>query len=263
MLKIDKIQEKLQTKKIGKKILYLHKTGSTNDIAKKLANYGAYEGTIVIAETQTAGRGRLDRKWFSPKGGLYFSVILRPKITVKESVKLVFVAGLAVAEVLHEKYRLQVETKWPNDVLVKGRKVCGILSEMKTRGEKVDYVVIGIGINANVDVKKEFPEELKTNATSVENELGRKVMLEELFRLLLEKFENIYEQFTREGFTQVLERWKKYASFLGKNVEVIGEIRRLRGLAIDVDDDGTLVLKLENGTVKHMFSGDVSLQINK
>ncbi|MEM3699992.1 MAG: biotin--[acetyl-CoA-carboxylase] ligase [Candidatus Bathyarchaeia archaeon] len=263
MLKIDKIQEKLQTKKIGKKILYLHKTGSTNDIAKKLANYGAYEGAIVIAETQTAGRGRLDRKWFSPKGGLYFSIILKPKIKAKESIKLVFLAGLAVAEVLHEKYGLHVETKWPNDVLVRGRKICGILSEMKTRGEKVDYAVIGLGINANVDVKKEFPEELKTVATSIENELGRKVKLEELLKVLLEKLENVYEQFTKEGFAPVLRRWKGYASFLGKNVEVINDVGKMYGLALDVDNDGTLLVRLEDGRVEHVFVGDVSLQINK
>ncbi|MEM3696728.1 MAG: biotin--[acetyl-CoA-carboxylase] ligase [Candidatus Bathyarchaeia archaeon] len=262
-MKIDEIQEYLQTKKLGKKILFLHKTDSTNDIAKKLANYEASEGTIVVAETQTAGRGRLGREWFSPKGGLYFSTILKPKITVKESVKLVFVAGLAVAEVLHEKYGLHVETKWPNDVLVGGRKICGILSEMKTRGEKVDYAIIGVGINANVKVKKEFPEELKTVATSIEDELGRKIKLEELLRLLLENLENVYEQFMKEGFTQVLKKWKRYASFIGKKVEIINEVGRLHCLALDVDDDGALVVRLEDGTVKHVFFGDVSLQINK
>jgi BirA family biotin operon repressor/biotin-[acetyl-CoA-carboxylase] ligase len=262
-LKIDKIQENLQTKKLGKKIIYLHEIGSTNDLAKELANCGASEGTIVIAETQTAGRGRLNRKWFSPKGGLYFSVILRPKLKAKETIKLVFVAGLAVAEVLHENYGLNVETKWPNDVLANGRKACGILSEMKTKGEEVNYMVIGVGINVNVNVKKEFPEELKTVATSLENELGRKVRLEELLKLLLEKLDSLYEKFLEEGFLQVLKRWKEYAGFLGKEVEVIDEVKRLHGLALDVDDEGSLVIKLEDGTVKRIFVGDVSLKIKK
>jgi BirA family biotin operon repressor/biotin-[acetyl-CoA-carboxylase] ligase len=262
-LKIDKIQENLQTKKLGKKIIYLHEIGSTNDLAKELANYGAPEGTIVIAETQTTGRGRLNRKWFSPRGGLYFSIILKPKLKAKETIKLVFVAGLAVAEVLHENYGLNVETKWPNDVLVNGRKVCGILSEMNTKGERVNYVVIGVGINANVNVKKGFPEELKTVATSIENELGRKVRLEELLKLLLEKLDILYEQFLEEGFLQVLKRWKEYASFLGKEVEVMDEVKRLHGLALDVDDEGALVIKLEDGTVKRVFVGDVSLKIKE
>jgi BirA family biotin operon repressor/biotin-[acetyl-CoA-carboxylase] ligase len=260
-LKIDKIQENLQTKKIGKKILYLHEINSTNDLAKELADYGTSEGTVVIAETQTAGRGRLGRRWFSPRGGLFFSVILRPKITVKESVKLVFVAGLAVAEVLHENYGVRVETKWPNDVLINDRKVCGILSEMKTKGENVSYVVIGVGVNANINVKEEFPEELKTVATSLQNELGRKVRLEELLKLLLEKLENVYEQFMKGGFHRVLNMWKKYASFLGKNVEVIEEAGRWRGLALDVDADGALVIRLRNGTVKRVVVGDVSLKM--
>ena len=262
-MEIDKIQENLQTKKLGKKIIHLHEIDSTNDLAKELANYGASEGTIVIAETQTAGRGRLGRKWFSPRGGLYFSIILRPKVRVKESVGLVFVAGLAVAEVLHENYGLNVATKWPNDVLVNGRKICGILSEMKTKGERVNYVVIGVGINANINVKKGFPEELKTVATSIENELGRKVRLEELLKLLLEKLDILYEEFLEEGFLQVLKRWKEYASFLGKEVEVTDEVKRLHGLALDVDDEGALIIKLENGTMKRVFVGDVSLKIKE
>lgn len=258
-MKIDKIQETLRTKKLGKEILYLHEAGSINDLAKELANYRASEGTIVIAETQTAGRGRLNRKWFSPIGGLYFSIILRPKLKAKETLKLVFVTGLAVAEVLHENYGLNVETKWPNDVLVNGRKVCGILSEMKTKGEKVNYTVIGVGINANVNVKKEFPEELKTAATSIENELGKKVRLEELLKLLLEKLDSLYEQFLKEGFSKILKKWRKYAYFLGKAVEVISGNERLCGLALDVDDKGALVVRLENGTMKHIFAADVSL----
>ncbi|MEM3622562.1 MAG: biotin--[acetyl-CoA-carboxylase] ligase [Candidatus Bathyarchaeia archaeon] len=262
-MKVDKIQENLQTKKLGKKILFLHEIGSTNDLAKEMANYRASEGTIAIAETQIAGRGRLDRQWFSPKGGLYFSVILRPKVTVKESVGLIFVASLAVAKVLHETYGLHAETKWPNDVLVNGRKVCGILSETKTKGEKVDYVVIGLGINANVDVEKKFPEELKTVATSLANELGKKVRLGELFKLLLEKLDSLYEQFLKEGFTQVLKEWKKYADFLGKTVEVTDGTGRFCGLALDVDNDGALIVGLEDGTVKRFFVGDISLQINE
>lgn len=259
-LNVDRLQEGLLTKRFGIRLIFLREVGSTNDFAKRLAGYGAVEGTVVIAETQTAGRGRLDREWVSPKGGLWFSVILRPKLRADEAVRLVFVAGLAVAEVLHEMYGSKVETKWPNDVLVNGRKVCGMLAEMNTTAENVNFVVVGVGINANFDVKKALPEELWEDATSLQNEFGRKVRLEELFRALLEKLDNIYEQFLKEGFDPVLEKWKKYAGFLGHHVEVTSETEKLRGLALDVDHEGALVLRLEDGTVNRVFVGDISLR---
>ena len=259
-MNMDRLQEGLRTKRFGKNIIFLREVGSTNDLAKELAGYGAVEGTVVVAETQTAGRGRLDRGWVSPKGGLWFSVVLRPELKPAEAVGLVFVAGLAVAEVLRKLYGLKVETKWPNDVLVKGRKVCGILTEMNTTGEKVNYVIVGVGVNANFDVKKAFPEDLKTVATSLENELGRKVRLEELFRALLEKLENIYGLFLEEGFGPVLGKWKTYAGFLGCQVEVASRTEKWVGLALDVENDGALIMRLEDGTVKRVFVGDATLR---
>jgi len=257
---VDRLQEGLRTKRFGRNILFLREVGSTNDLAKELAGYGADEGTVVVAETQTAGRGRLDRGWVSPKGGLWFSVVLRPKVRAGEAVRLVFVAGSAVAEVLRELYGLKSETKWPNDVLVNGRKVCGILTEMNTIGEKVNYVIVGIGVNANFDVEKVFPEELRVIATSLENELGRKVRLEELFKALLEKLENFYELFMKEGFDPILKEWKKYAGFLGCQVEVASGTEKWVGLALDVENDGALIMRLEDGTVKRVFVGDATLR---
>jgi len=250
----DRLQEGLRTKLFGRIILFLREVGSTNDLAKELAAYGAVEGTVVVAETQTAGRGRLGRGWASPKGGLWFSVVLRPELKPAEAVKLVFVAGLAVVEVLRELYGVRVETKWPNDVLVKGRKVCGILSEMNTTDGKVNFVVLGIGVNANF-LENAFPEELKANATSLESELGRKVKLDALFRTLLERLENLYELFIREGFNLILEEWKKYAGFLGCQVEVTSLTEKMSGLALDVDQEGALVLRLEGGTITRFFVG--------
>jgi len=259
-LNVDKLQRGLCTKRFGRIVLFLREVGSTNDFAKELAGYGAAEGTVVVAETQTAGRGRLDRGWISPKGGMWFSVILRPELKPAEATKLVFVAGLAVTEILQELYGLGVETKWPNDVLVDGRKVCGILAEMNTTGQNVNFVVLGIGVNANFDAKKALPEELWESVTSLQNELGRKVRLEELFRTLLEKLDNNYELFLKEGFRPVLETWKNYAGFLGHHVEIMSETEKLCGLALDVDQEGALVLRLENGTVNRVFVGDVSVQ---
>lgn len=262
-ISVEKLQEGLKTKLLGRYLFFSHEVGSTNDWAKELAELGAPEGTVAIAETQTAGRGRLSRKWHSPKGGLWFSILLKPKLKPMETVKLVFLAGSAVAETLRDLYALKVETKWPNDVLVDGRKVCGILSEMKTVGEKVAYAIIGVGVNANFDADRMFPAELRETATSLETLLGRKVVLEELFRTLLEKMDNLYELFLKSGFNQILEKWKGFASFLSCEVEVLTGSEKMEGLAVDVDGDGALVLKLKDGSLKRVFVGDLSLKLNR
>jgi BirA family biotin operon repressor/biotin-[acetyl-CoA-carboxylase] ligase len=158
---VDKLQEGLRTKRLGKRVFYTRGVDSTNEWAKKLAKLGAEEGTVTMAEIQTVGHGRLGREWFSPEGGLWFSVVLRPKLCASEAIGLVFAAGLAVAEVLREAYGLPVETKWPNDVLVHGKKICGILCEMNTTGNVVVFVVVGMGVNVNVDVGKVFPRFLQ------------------------------------------------------------------------------------------------------
>jgi BirA family biotin operon repressor/biotin-[acetyl-CoA-carboxylase] ligase len=261
-IKPDKLQESLRTKRFGKKVFFSHKVSSTNEWAKELAKLGADEGTVTVAGTQTAGHGRLNREWISPEGGLWFSIVLRRKVRAAEGVQLVFVVGLAVAEVLRGKYGVKVETKWPNDVLVNGKKICGILIEMNTTGQKVNYIVAGIGINVNFDVRRVLPEQLREVATSLENELGRKIRLEELFRALLENLEKIYDLYILRGFTPVLEEWKKHANFLGHKVEVTNQKEKLSGLALDVDDEGALVLKLEDGKTRHVFVGDVSLHVS-
>jgi len=260
-IKVEKLQEGLKTRLIGKCIFFAHEVGSTNDWAKELAELDAPEGTVAIAETQTSGRGRLCRKWISPKGGLWFSIIFRPKLKPHETVKLVFLACLAVAETLRDLYGLKAETKWPNDVLVDGRKVCGILSEMKTVGEKVDYVIIGIGVNANLDVEKEFPKELWETATSIQKALGRKISLEELFKALLEKMESLYQIFLKDGFTPILDKWKGLASFLGCEVEVYGDGEKLEGVASNIDNEGALILKLKDGSLRRVFVGDLSIKL--
>ena len=259
-LNVNQLQDGLHTRRFGRSILFSREVDSTNKWAKKLAIYGAGEGTVAIAETQMKGRGRLDREWISPTGGLWFSLILRPHLSPTEAVKLTFVAGLAVTEVLREMFDLRVETKWPNDVLVNRRKICGVLTEMNMRGETVNFVVVGVGVNVNFDVENVFPEQLKKVATSLEKELGRKVKLEKLFRALLERLESLYELFVKEGFNPILEEWKDYAGFLDCKVEVSSPTGKMSGLALDVDPEGALVLRLEDGTVKRVFVGDVSVQ---
>jgi len=250
----------LRTSFLGRSILFSGKVTSTNEWAKKLARQSAPEGTVVIAETQTHGRGRLCREWISPLGGLWFSLILRPKHRPARVPQLIFVAGLAVAETLREQYDLRTETKWPNDVLVNGRKICGILGETSTTGKEINAVVLGIGINANFAAEQVLPESLRARATSLETELNRKIQLEELFNRLLMKLEATYRLYTRKGFSPILKQWKRYAGFLSQEVDVTDRNEKITGVAFDVDEDGVLILLLQNGVFKHVSAGDVSLR---
>jgi biotin-[acetyl-CoA-carboxylase] ligase BirA-like protein len=253
---LEKLSESLYTKRFGRRVFFSHEVNSTSDWAKKLAKIGAEEGTVTVAETQTAGRGRLGREWASPRGGLWFSIVLRPKLRASEAAKLVFVASLAVAEVLDEKYGLRTETKWPNDVLVQGKKICGVLAEMNTKGETVNYLILGIGVNANF-ANDALPEFVKTPSTSIEKEFGKKIRLDSLLKAMLEKMETIYDGYLEADFAPLLEQWKTYAGFLGRKVVITDQEERLNGLALDVDLGGALILKLEDGTRRRIRVGDL------
>ena len=250
----------MRTRLLGRSILFSRRVSSTNEWAKKLAREATPEGTVVIAETQTHGRGRLCREWISPLGGLWFSVILRPKLRPARVPQLTFVAGLAVAETLREQYGLRTETKWPNDVLVNGRKICGILGETSTAGKEINAVVLGIGINANFAAERVLPESLIAEPTSLETELNRKIRLEELFNMLLMKLEATYMLYRRKGFSPILKQWKRYAGFLSQKVYVTERNEKIAGVAFDVDEDGVLILLLQDGMLKHVSAGDVSLR---
>ena len=256
-INLGKFQENLHTKRFGRIVFFNHKVKSTSDWAKKLARMDAEEGTVTVAEIQTAGRGRRARKWASPRGGLWFSIMLQPRKKAHEAAKLVFLASFAVAEVLHQKYGLRTETKWPNDVLVDGKKICGVLAEMNTKDEKVNHVILGVGVNANFRADDVLPESVKDHATSIETELGKKIRLENLLKELLEKMETVYDEYLEAGFTPLLERWKRYAEFLGRKVIIVDQEETLNGLALDVDLEGALILKLDDGTEKRVFVGDL------
>jgi BirA family biotin operon repressor/biotin-[acetyl-CoA-carboxylase] ligase len=213
----------------------------------------------MVAGRQTAGRGRYGREWISSKGGLWFSIILRPEQSVSQATKLVFAASLAVAKVLHEKYGLRTETKWPNDVLVDGRKICGILVETRSSDRELVFVILGIGINANVHSNTFFPASIGSTATSVQDELGRKVRLSSLLLMVLEELERLYDLFLAMGFQSILAGWKKFANFIGQEVVVTDHGEAFRGMACDIDKDGQLVLRLNDGSLRRFHSGTVSM----
>jgi BirA family biotin operon repressor/biotin-[acetyl-CoA-carboxylase] ligase len=244
---------------LGYRILSYGKVSSTNDVAKEIAGKSSEGKLAISAEMQTRGKGRAGRSWFSPKGGLWLSIVLRPAIGPKEALRFTFVASLAVAKTIRAMFGLEAGVKWPNDVLVNGRKICGILTETKTRNYKVDFVVVGIGINANIELQS-FPQDIRESATSLLHELGFKTKLERLTENLLRNFEYYYMNVQSGKWSGLLQEWKSTAPFLGKKVHISSSKGVLVGKAQDVDDDGALVIALDDGTTKRIVFGDIRLK---
>jgi BirA family biotin operon repressor/biotin-[acetyl-CoA-carboxylase] ligase len=257
-LEVWRVKENLGTRTIGRSILYFRELASTNDVAKELAAEDAKEGTVVLAETQSEGRGRLGREWVSPPGGVWFSVILRPEIEPKHAPRLTLVVSVAVAKAISKLFSLRAEIKWPNDVLVNGKKVCGILTEAKTRGDVLDYVVVGVGVNADFDVEL-LPSSLRDSVATLLGELKRHVDREVLLSALLREIEVYYRLFSWGKFDVILGEWRSLAGFLGSGVRVVEEKGILEGTAVDVDEEGALILRLGNGTVRRVTFGDLAV----
>ncbi|NIP67208.1 biotin--[acetyl-CoA-carboxylase] ligase [Candidatus Bathyarchaeota archaeon] len=254
-----RIREGLQTDFIGQELYYQAEVTSTNDLAKELAEKGSKEGTVVLSETQSQGRGRHGRRWESPAGGVWLSIILRPKIEPQEASKLTLTAGVAVARVLRETFDLKAEIKWPNDLLIHGRKVCGILTETSTTGEALDFVVVGLGVNSNVDLDS-LPDTLRGSVTSLKEELKGEINQQEFLRALLEKLEQYYKLFIQMEFDSILEEWRRLATLLGRYVEITSLDEKIKGQVVDVDQNGALMIRLPDGSLKRFVSGEVTLQ---
>ena len=253
-LSANEIKWDLNTKILGKEIISYKTVDSTNDKAYRLAEEGAKEGTVVIAEEQTKGKGRLGRKWSSPKGGIYLSLILRPKFMPTEVSKLTLVAAVSVAQAIKDTTGLRVSIKWPNDVLIGKNKLCGILTELKAEQDATSFVVLGIGMNINTKVSS-----LPKNSTSISRELGKNFSKVEIAKALLKNIESHYKQFKDGGFKDIIKEWKDLSAVLGKRVKVQGKTGAIEGQAIDVDEGGALVVRLDNGFTERILAGDVIL----
>jgi BirA family biotin operon repressor/biotin-[acetyl-CoA-carboxylase] ligase len=253
------VEDGLRTDLVGKEIHHYMRVSSTQEAARGLAVEGAKEGTVVIAETQTRGKGRRGREWRSPAGGVYMSIILKPQINPARTPLLTLLAGVVVAKVLRRLYNLKAELKWPNDVMVNNRKICGILTEMTAETEAVNYCIVGIGINANVELAH-FPPEFRASTTSLKKELSAHVSRAELVRDLLNEIEQLYAVFRERGPAPILEEWKALTNTLGARVQVIGQTEVVKGRAVDVDQDGALIIKLADGSLKRIIAGDLSLR---
>ncbi|MDO8869997.1 MAG: biotin--[acetyl-CoA-carboxylase] ligase [Methanobacteriaceae archaeon] len=250
------VKRGLETDYIGQNIHYFSEIDSTNNVAKKMAEEGAPEGTIIIAETQTRGRGRRGKQWISPAGGVWMSIILRPQIPPSEAPQLTLMTGVAVAKAIKNKFGLDVGIKWPNDILIGSKKVCGILTEANAKFSTIDYVVVGIGIDANVNTEN-FPSDVQKSATSLKKELNEDIMGPELVQEFLKIFEDTYNEFKEGNFPEILGEWRRMSKTIGSRVEVRKQLGKIvRGEAVGITNEGALILELDNGNLRKVISGE-------
>jgi BirA family biotin operon repressor/biotin-[acetyl-CoA-carboxylase] ligase len=254
------IASALLTEWLGRTLLCKALTGSTNSDVSALGRSGAPEGTVVVADAQTAGRGRLGRTWVSRPGlNLYLSILLRPRIVPAAAPQLALVAGLAVAEAFEEE-GAAAAIKWPNDVLLGGRKACGILTELEAEADRVDFVVVGIGVNLN-SVAEDFPFELRARATSLRLARGREVERARFAGQLLSRFERRYEQFREHGFGALASEWERRSALVGRELRVDGAGERFTGEYAGIDPQGALLLRDRgtDGRLRRVLAGDVTI----
>ena len=254
------VKKGLKTKFMGKDIHYFKEVDSTNDVAKYLAENGAEEGTVVVAEIQNRGKGRRGKTWISPPGGVWMSIILRPDIPPSKAPQLTLVTGVAVAETLKKELNLDVGIKWPNDILIGNKKVCGILTEVNASINNVNYIIVGIGIDMNVDVPL-LPPDLQKGATSLKNELDTEINGAILVQKFLLNLEKLYSQFTAGKFPDILNEWRFLSKTIGSKVEVRTRGKTIRGDAVGINKDGILILELDDGSLRKIISGEC-LHIN-
>jgi BirA family biotin operon repressor/biotin-[acetyl-CoA-carboxylase] ligase len=249
-----------KTRVIGRDIRVFEQTTSTNDVIEKLARDGVKEGAVVFAESQTKGRGRLGRKWISPeRKGLWFSVLLRPDLRPQEATQLTVASATALRRAIQSETGLHPEIKWPNDILIGGKKVAGILTELSAELDRVRHVILGIGVDVNLGAG-EFPPELRKLATSLKIESGRAISRAELATAILRELDADYARICGGGFAEVADEWQEHCKTIGRQVTIqIGE-RRIRGRAESLDDDGALLLRTDHGRLERITGGDVTLE---
>lgn len=265
------VREGLRTQRLGHVVHYFDSTETTQDDARRLAEAGAPEGTMVIAEEQRSPRGRLGRAYFTPPGGLWFSLILRPHRSPDQVIHLSLLAGVGVHQAIEEVTGLRPWIRWPNDLLVGDRKLVGIGVELASEQDVLHYVIVGIGVNVNISMR-DFPADLRPIAISLRELLGRDVPRVPLLQRILERIEALYDRYLAVGPAPVLEAWRALPSLLGQRVTVeeLQPIRpgietggRWEGTAIDLDDDGALLVRTDDGRLHPVVAGDVRIATPK
>lgn len=252
----EEIHPHLETEQFGRQIRYVDSTPSTQNIAHQWAKEGAPEGAVVIAEEQVQGRGRMGKAWHSPpRTGIWMSLILRPPILLAEASQLTLLASVGIQEAISKETGLSAKIKWPNDILVQGKKVCGILTEIRGEHDQVHYVIVGIGMNVNTEAK-DFPEELKNVGTSLAIETGRKVHRAFLVATILKELEQTYFHYLQEGFSPIRRKWEQIAGMLGHVVTARSMQSTITGLAEHINEQGALLIRTSSGIVP-VYSAEI------
>jgi len=256
---LPELEKELSAEIIGRKIYYFTEIGSTNDEAFMLGKEGAPEGTVVLADSQVKGKGRLERIWHSPpQVNIYTSIILRPDCLHVDASRITIMGGLAVAEIIENICPGETRIKWPNDVLLSGKKVCGILAQMQSHGDKIDFVVVGIGINVNMNVE-ELPLEIKSVATSIFVQTGELFSRQDILISLYKNISKWYKTFLAGGFDMIKEKWLTMAALIGGDVCVRFRNEVINGKAVGIDQQGALILSRPGGEIVKILAGDASI----
>ena len=260
LLTPEQVQAGLTTKVFGRSIHYFEETTSTQDEARRLAEHGAEEGTLVVAETQSGGRGRRHRHWVSPRGmGVYLSLILRPELEPLKIAQIPIVTGISVRNTISGVTGLEPQTKWPNDIMFGCKKVAGILVEMRAEPGKIHYIIVGIGINVNTPASL-FPGDLRPSAISLHEASGRPVYRRTLLQNLLSGLEDLYAEYKRTGFEPFREQWRRWDQTVRSWVFIEDASGSFSGYAMDIDKDGALIVKDRQGLVRRVSAGDATLR---
>ncbi|MFD0867814.1 biotin--protein ligase [Chlamydia abortus] len=254
-----KLADSLQTEMIGSSFRIYDQVDSTQNVAHELVRQGCPEGTVVLAEEQTSGRGRMGKKWLSPKGkGIWMSIVLKPHIPLKQTSQLTLLTAVALCRTLRQELGVAVGIKWPNDLLVDGLKVSGILLESSGEDDRLNYVVAGIGISVNMEAD-DFPEELDGKATSLRIVCGRPLDRIQIIRRFLEKFEELYLLYLQQGFSPIRTLWEALTISLNRPLRVKTYNGWVEGTAESIDDNGALTVKTRDGETMKLYSGDIQL----
>jgi BirA family biotin operon repressor/biotin-[acetyl-CoA-carboxylase] ligase len=252
-----KIMTSLQTRVMGRSLKLYDEVDSTQIVAQRLAEEGAGEGTLVIAEQQNAGRGRMGKPWHSPKGkGIWMSLVLRPTIPIHFTPQLTLLTAVAVCRAIRKVTALPVAIKWPNDLLIEKRKICGILLESTAEDERLRYVIAGIGISVNLE-EDDYPEHLKTIATSLRLASGHKVDRIQIIKHVWEEFEALYDLYQEKGFEPIRTAWEALTMSLGSTVRANTPKGPIEGTALSIDEMGALVVKLADGEIVKLYSAEI------
>lgn len=248
----------LKTDWLGKTIVHKESTTTTQRIAHELALDGATHGTVVIADEQTKGKGRIDRTWYSKKGeGIWMSIILRPNLLPFLAPQLTLLTATVLANVLDHDAKANPQIKWPNDILINGKKIAGILTEMQAEQDQVLYVIIGIGININ-QTKASLPEAIQEKATSLRIETGKKWDMLPLMQQILETFEEKYNQYMDHGFKYVKQTWEDYGFRMNERLKIKLGNKTEEGIFLGIAEDGALLAKKDDGSIEKVYSGEIS-----